>query len=258
MALWKIYSWNVNGIRAGEKKGFAEWLYSSGADIVAVQETKAEPVQLSEALLNPVGFTTAWASSKIKKGHAGVGTFSKTQPNTVIVGMDDERFDGDGRVLITEYEPFVLFNIYFPNGGRGPEWVEYKLAFYRHWLSLVADYQSKGRPVVTVGDVNTAYAEIDLARPKANTKTTGFLPVEREAMKEFWTAGLIDTYRYLHPDEVKYSYWDQITKSRDRNVGWRIDYGFITADLLPYLKSAEIHNEVIGSDHCPISLVLDI
>lgn len=257
MALWKIYSWNVNGIRAGEKKGFLDWLKSCDGDIVAVQETKAEPVQLSQSLLNPDGYTTAWASSRVKKGHAGVGTYSKTAPNTVIVGMDDERFDGDGRVLITEYEPFVLFNIYFPNGGRGPEWVEYKLAFYRHWLGLVASYQAKGRPVVTVGDVNTAYAEIDLARPKENVKTTGFLPIERSAMEEFWNAGLIDTYRHFHPDEVKYSYWDQITRARDRNVGWRIDYGIITSDLLPHLKSAEIHDEVMGSDHAPISLVLE-
>jgi exodeoxyribonuclease-3 len=257
MAIWKIYSWNVNGIRAAEKKGFLEWLKSSGADIVAVQETKAEPIQLSEALLKPNGYTTAWASSRIKKGHAGVGTFSKTPPNTVIVGMDDERFDGDGRVLITEYEPFVLFNIYFPNGGRGPEWVEYKLAFYRHWLSLVAAYQAKGRPVVTVGDVNTAYAEIDLARPKENAKNTGFLPIERAAMEEFWAAGLIDTYRHFHPDEVRYSWWDQKSGARERNVGWRIDYGLITADLLPYLKAADIYSDIMGSDHCPISLELD-
>ena len=257
MALWKIYSWNVNGIRAGEKKGFLEWLDGSGATIVGIQETKADPTQLSEALLQPAGYSSAWNSATIKKGYSGVGTYSKFMPTTIITGLDDLRFDGDGRVLITEYEPFVLFNIYFPNGGRGPEWVEYKLAFYTRFLELVKTYQDKGRPVVVIGDVNTAYAEIDLARPKENVKTSGFLPIERAAMEQVWEAGLIDTFRHLHPDEVKYSYWDQITRARDRNVGWRIDYGFITADLLPHLRAAEIHNEQMGSDHCPISLTLE-
>lgn len=258
MSAWKIYSWNVNGIRAGERKGFLDWLANCGGTVVCIQETKAEPTQLSEGLLKPEGYSSAWNSATIKKGYSGVGTYSSIEPQTIITGLNDPRFDGDGRVLITEYEPFVLFNIYFPNGGRGPEWVEYKLAFYTRWLELVADYQKIGRPVVVVGDVNTAYAEIDLARPKENAKVSGFLPVEREAMEAFWRLGLIDTYRHFHPEEVKYSWWDMKSGARERNVGWRIDYGFITADLLPYLKSADIHSETMGSDHCPISLVLDI
>ena len=257
MAIWKIYSWNVNGIRAGEKKGFLDWLAASDATIVGIQETKANPTQLSDALIKPDGYSTAWNSATVRKGYSGVGTYSMIEPQTVIAGLNDPRFDGDGRVLITEYEPFVLFNIYFPNGGRGPEWVEYKLAFYTRWLELVADYQKKGRPVVTIGDVNTAYAEIDLARPKENAKNTGFLPIERAAMDAFWKAGLIDTFRHLHPEAVKYSWLDQKSGARDRNIGWRIDYGLITADLLPYLKSAEIHNDTMGSDHCPISLILE-
>lgn len=253
----KLYSWNVNGIRAAEKKDFLNWLAQCGGDIVAVQETKAHPDQLSAGLLNPIGYRADWSSAE-KKGYSGVVTYSKVQPVGIKTGFDDERFDKDGRILISDFERFVLFNIYFPNGGRGPEWVKHKLDFYARFLEVVAGYTQQGRSVIITGDVNTAYAEIDLARPKENVKHSGFMPEERIALGEFFTAGLIDTFRTLHPDEVKYTWWDQVTRARERNVGWRLDYFFVTPDLAQHIVAADIHPEVMGSDHCPISLTLDL
>lgn len=257
MAHFKMYSWNVNGIRAVEKKGFLEWLAQCEGDVVAVQETKANPLQLSAALLNPNNYHGDWSSAE-KKGYSGVGTYSKQSPVTIKTGFDDERFDQDGRILISDFERFVFFNIYFPNGGRGPEWVKHKLEFYTRFLGVVADYTRQGRSVIMTGDVNTAYAEIDLARPKENAKKSGFLPEERAAMKAFFDAGLIDTFRLKHPAEVKYTWWDMVTRARERNVGWRIDYFFVTPDLKEHIVEADIHPEVMGSDHCPISLTLEL
>ena len=252
---WKLISWNVNGLRAAEKKGFLDWLAATDADLVAVQETKASPDQISQALLAPTGYQAAWNSSE-KKGYSGTVTYSRDHPLKVINGLGDPRFNSDGRVLIHEFEPFVFFNIYFPNGGRGPEWVSHKLAFYRRFLEVAYNYSQAGRPVVVTGDFNTAYAEIDLARPKENVAHSGFMPEERLGLGEFFEAGLVDTFRHLHPDTVKYSWWDQVTRARERNVGWRLDYFMVSSDLKDRILSAEIHEDVMGSDHCPISLVL--
>jgi exodeoxyribonuclease-3 len=254
---WTFYAWNVNGIRAAEKKGFLDWLARTGADVIAVQETKASPEQLSGDLLNPPGYYGSWCSAE-KKGYSGVGTYSRMRPLSETTGLGDQRFDHEGRVLISEFEPFVLANVYFPNGGRGPEWVAHKLAFYKRFLEVVRRYQEAGRPVVATGDFNTAYAEIDIARPKENVKKSGFMPEEREALGEFFAAGLVDTFRYKYPDTVKYTWWDQVTRARERNVGWRLDYFMVTADLKDKIAAAEIHDDVLGSDHCPVSLVLDV
>ncbi len=257
MTQLKLFAWNVNGIRAVEKKGFLDWLLRTQGDIVAVQETKASPAQLSEALLRPIGYYADWSSAE-KKGYSGVGTYSKTKPLAVKIGLDDERFDSDGRILISDFDRFVLFNIYFPNGGRGPEWVKHKLDFYKRFLEVVAVHMRQGRSVVATGDVNTAYAEIDLARPRENTKKSGFMPEERAALGEFFAAGLIDTFRFKYPTEVKYTWWDMVTRARERNVGWRIDYFLVSRDLKDRIADAAIHADVMGSDHCPISLTLDL
>jgi exodeoxyribonuclease-3 len=254
---WKLISWNVNGIRAAEKKGFLDWLGASGADVVAVQETKAHPDQLSQALLNPPGYQAAWNSAE-KKGYSGTVTYTKHAPLKVIQGLGERRFDTEGRTLIHEFEPFVLFNIYFPNGGRGPEYVAHKLAFYKRFLKVAGEYMQAGRPVIVTGDLNTAYAEIDLARPKENENHSGFMPEERAGLGEFFELGLVDTFRHLHPDTVKYSWWDQVTRARERNVGWRLDYFMVSPDLKDRIVAADIHDEVMGSDHCPVSLVLAV
>jgi exodeoxyribonuclease-3 len=257
MTDWKLISWNVNGIRAAEKKGFVDWLTGSGADLVAVQETKAHPEQLSPALLNPAGYQATWNWAE-RKGYSGTATYSRHTPTRVIQGLNEPRFDTEGRVLIHEFEPFVFFNIYFPNGGRGPEWVAHKLAFYQRFLEVAQKYMKEGRPVVVTGDFNTAYAEIDLARPKENVTHSGFMPEERAGLGEFFEAGLIDTFRHLHPDTVKYSWWDMVSRARDRNVGWRLDYFMVSPDLKDAIAAADIHDEVMGSDHCPVSLVLNL
>jgi exodeoxyribonuclease-3 len=254
---WKLISWNVNGVRAAEKKGFLDWLASTDADVVAVQETKAHPEQLSAALLDPPGYQAAWSSAE-RKGYSGTVTYSRHTSLRISEGLGDPRFDTEGRTLIHEFEPFVFFNIYFPNGGRGPEWVAHKLAFYRRFLEVAQGYMKSGRSVVATGDFNTAYAEIDLARPKENVSHSGFMPEEREGLGEFFQAGLVDTFRYLHPDTVKYSWWDMVTRARERNVGWRLDYFMVSPNLKDRIVSADIHDEVMGSDHCPVSLVLSI
>jgi exodeoxyribonuclease-3 len=247
----------VNGIRAAEKKGFLDWLAASDADLVAVQETKAHPEQVSELLQNPPGYQAAWNSAE-KLGYSGTVTYSRQTPVKVVTGMNEPRFDTEGRVLIHEFEPFVFFNIYFPNGGRGPEWVAHKLAFYRRFLEVAQGYMKVKKPVIATGDFNTAFAEIDLARPKENVNHSGFMPEERAGLGEFFEIGLIDTFRYLHPDTVKYSWWDMVTRARERNVGWRLDYFMVSPDLMDHILAADIHEEIMGSDHCPISLVLSL
>ncbi len=255
--LWKLFSWNVNGIRAAEKKGFLDWLGQCGGDVVAIQEIKAQPEQLSAGLLNPPGYHASFNPAE-KKGYSGVATYSTRPPLAVSTTLNAPQFDTEGRVLISEFKPFVLFNIYFPNGGRGPEWVAHKLAFYRQFLEVAQRYRQAGRAIVVTGDFNTAYAEIDLARPKENQQHSGFMPEERAGLGEYFEAGLVDTFRHLHPDTVKYSWWDMVSRARDRNVGWRLDYFMVSPDLKDRIVSADIHDDVMGSDHCPVSLVLKI
>jgi exodeoxyribonuclease III len=250
----KLLSWNVNGIRALEKKGFSQWLQSCGADIVMLQETKASPEQLPTALCRPNGFHAEWCAAE-KKGYSGVVTYSR-RPAVVSRGLSDTAFDSEGRVLISVFPEFTLFNIYFPSGSSGPLRVAFKLAFYRRFLEIVGGYIARGERVVVAGDVNTAYAEIDLARPRENRMTSGFMPEERAALGEFFAAGLVDTFRHMRPTEAKYSWWSQRTPARAGNIGWRLDYFFVSANLLPYVVDADIHADVLGSDHCPVSLTL--
>lgn len=250
----KLFSWNVNGVRALEKKGFSNWLQSCGADIVMLQETKCSPEQLSDTLCKPEGFYTEWCAAE-KKGYSGVATFSRS-PATTARGLGDPRFDREGRVLISTFPEFTLINTYFPSGSSGMERVAFKLDFYQHFLEVVRASIARGDRVIIAGDVNTAYAEIDLARPRENRMTSGFLPEERAALGKFFAAGLVDTFRHVRPAEAKYSWWSQVTNARERNIGWRLDYFFVSRNLLPYVVDADIHPEVRGSDHCPISLTL--
>lgn len=252
-----IISWNINGVRAAEKKGLLDWLGKSGADVVAFQETKASPDQLSQALREPEGYCSHWCAAETK-GYSGVATFSRLPPAGVARGLGEQRFDTDGRVLVTKHNSFTLFNIYFPNGGRGPEYVAHKLAFYDRFVQNVRELMATGESVIVAGDVNTAYAEVDIARPKENAKVSGFMPEERAAMAAFFDAGLVDTFRYLHPDEVKYSWWAAWGGARQKNVGWRLDYVFVSPDLRDKIVEADILCDVMGSDHCPVTLTLDL
>ena len=249
----KLVSWNVNGLRAAHKKGFLPWLYESNADIVGLQETKAEAEQLPEEVRNPVGYHAYFSHSKGRKGYSGVGLYSRTKPDNVEYGMGIKKFDDEGRIIIGHYGDMVVLNVYFPNGGGGPERLKYKLEFYDAFLKHIESLRKSGKQIVFCGDINTAHEEIDLARPKANENNTGFLPEERAWIDELVYSGYHDTFRHFYPNkEGAYSYWDMKTAARERNVGWRIDYFFISADLVPKLKSAGIAANVYGSDHCPV------
>lgn len=255
----KMISWNVNGIRAIAQKGFLGWLYDLDPDIVGLQEIKAEETQLEEELLNPRHRNSYWNPSRTKKGYAGTAVFSKMNPVKVEYGWGQEIFDLEGRTVMLDFDRFVLFNIYFPNGERSPERLQYKLDFYNSFLEYAMELKKQGRSLVICGDVNTAHTEIDLARPKENQKTSGFLPIEREWIDRLLAAGFIDTFRFKHPDaRDKYSWWSYRGGARQRNVGWRIDYFFISEDLQSKLVDAFILDQVTGSDHCPVGIVLDI
>ena len=252
----KILSWNVNGIRAAQKKGFLSWLSKENPDILCLQETKAHVDQLGEELIKPDGYKTSWSSAE-RKGYSGVAIYTKIDPIDVKNGFGIKRFDQEGRILIQDYKDFILFNIYFPNGQRDEERLKYKLEFYDEFLKYTNKLKDKGRKIIVCGDINTAHKEIDLARPKENEKTSGFLPIERKWMDKFVSEGYVDTFRHFIKEGRHYTYWDPITRARERNVGWRIDYFFITPNLLPNLKSAFIMPEVMGSDHCPIGIELN-
>jgi exodeoxyribonuclease-3 len=251
-----LYSWNVNGIRALQKKGFLEWLDQTRPDILCIQETKADPHQLETEIVTPAGYFSYWASAE-RKGYSGVALFSRVKPSSVQIGMGIEEYDREGRTIIADYDDFVLINAYFPNGSRDHSRVPFKMAYKASFLQYCNQLREAGRKVIFCGDVNTAHREIDLARPKENEKTTGFLPIERAWIDKAVEQGYIDTFRHLCPDEEgAYSWWAYWGSARERNIGWRIDYFFITPDLVDQVSAAKIHADVHGSDHCPISLTL--
>lgn len=253
----RIVSWNVNGLRSLAKGGYWEsFLRGTKPDIFCLQETKASPEQLSEEFLSPAGYSAFFSSCQVRKGYSGVALYSKIEPLSVIYGMNIKEFDQEGRLIGAEYDDFWLVNAYFPNGGRGPERLDYKMRFYDSFLVFVEKLR-KQKPVIFCGDINTAHEEIDLARPKENEGNTGFLPEERAWIDEVVSAGYIDTFRNAHPNQSgEYSYWDTITRARDRNVGWRLDYFFVTSEFIQRVKKAEIHTDICGSDHCPVSITI--
>lgn len=252
---YRLCSWNVNGIRAVEKKGFLDWMKDAEMDVVCLQETKAQPDQLSEALLHPIGYESYW-SSAVRKGYSGTAIYTKISPILAMTSFSDALLDGEGRIVLLEYEDFFLFNVYFPNGGSGAERLAFKMKFYDRFLHEIESFRKK-KPIVICGDVNTAHQPIDLAHPKANEKTSGFLPIERAWMDKLFAHGYIDTFRHLHPDDTeRYSWWDMKTFARSRNIGWRIDYFIVSEELKSSIRSADIHADVMGSDHCPVTLVL--
>lgn len=254
----RIVSWNVNGIRAVAGKGFAESVKAMDADIIGIQETKAQIDQLGPEITALDGYKS-WFYSAERKGYSGTALYSRIEPDDVSFGLGTDEFDHEGRTICADFGKFVLFNIYFPNGGRGDDFVKFKLRFYDCFLDRVRELESKGREVICCGDVNTAHKEIDLSNPKANSKISGFLPEERVYMDHFAEAGLTDTFRMLYPDKPEcYTWWSYKTAARERNVGWRIDYFFATKGLLPKVKESNMMSDVMGSDHCPVYLDLNI
>ena len=251
----KILCWNVNGIRAAVKKGFLEWLQKESPDILCLQETKASPEKLTKDLLEPSGYQTYWNYPE-RKGYSGVATFTREKPVKTSNSFGVKAFDGEGRVIISEYPEFILCNVYFPNGKQGAERLKYKMDFYDAFFDYLEPRRLRGDKIIFCCDVNTAHTEIDIARPKENQKISGFLPEERAWLDKIAAHGYIDTFRQFHKEPGQYTWWDMKTGARGRNVGWRIDYFFITENLLDLVEKALIMKEVTGSDHCPIALVL--
>ena len=251
----KLFSWNVNGVRAIEKKGFLDWLSSESPDILCIQETKAKFEQLPDTLQNIDGYFSYWHSAE-KLGYSGVATFSKQEPLHVQYGLGIDKYDKEGRVIITEFENFLLYNIYFPNGQKDEIRLQYKLDFYDDLLEILDDQVASGNNVIVAGDWNTAHKEIDLANPKANANYSGFLPVERAQLDTYVDHGYVDSFRLFHDEPDRYSWWTYRFGARQRNIGWRIDYFFTNQEFADNISDADIHEDVMGSDHCPVSIEL--
>ena len=251
----KIISWNTNGLRATLRDDLFFPLFTKDRpDILCLQETKCDPDQLPDEAVHIKGYHSFFAVSTYKKGYSGVAVYAKEEPTKVEYGLGIKRFDEQGRTLVLHFKDFVLINCYFPNGGGGPEKLQYKLDFYDAFLEF-ANTLAKKKPVLFCGDVNVAHEEIDLARPKENQNHVGFLPIEREWFDEMLSHGWTDVFRHYYPTTVDaYTYWDQFTRARDRNVGWRIDYFVASAKMMPYIKGTKILSDWYGSDHCPILL----
>lgn len=251
-----IVSWNVNGIRAAEKKGLLDYMYREAPDILCLQETKARAQQLSQALLEPEGYEVHFSSAE-KAGYSGVAVYTKRKPLSVQL-LDEREFDAEGRALVIEYPDFVLINGYFPNSQSGGARLDYKLGYCDAILSLCNALCKEGKHVVVCGDYNIAHKPIDLARPRQNEGNPGYLPEERQWMDRFTSAGYSDTFRLFHQDGGNYTWWSYRTRGRERNVGWRLDYFCVDEGFAPCVVNSEIHSEVMGSDHCPVALTLDL
>ena len=251
----RIISWNVNGIRAVSKKGFLEWITKESPEIVCLQEIKANLDQFPTEIMELKNYEITHHSA-LKKGYSGVATFSR-EKFLDTKKLEISLYDDEGRVLIHEHEHFFLLNCYFPNGQRDHGRVPYKLEFSREIQNKMKQLEKK-KPVIVTGDFNTAHNEIDLANPKTNKNTTGFLQIERDWMNQFIKEGWVDIYRHLHPEKTgAYTWWSNRPTVRERNIGWRIDYFFVSPSLVNKVKSAEIHPHILGSDHCPIVLDID-
>ena len=275
-----LISWNVNGIRAVSKKDISEgmkynqilqkdefvklklidWLHLVSPDALCLQETKAHPEQLTSSLLKPQGYTSNFSSAE-KKGYSGVVTYSKTKPIRLNTDLAVERLNKEGRVMETEFPGLVLLNVYFPNGKLSAERLKYKMDFYEVFLEHVIDLRKQGKSVVICGDVNTAHTEIDLTHPKSNESVSGFLPDERKWIDKLISKGFVDTFRHFNKEPDHYTWWSTraIVKgvtARERNVGWRIDYFFVSEDLIEKVTESKMLSSVMGSDHCPLIMKL--
>ena len=254
----RLFSWNVNGIRAATKKGLLEWLAQTKPDVLCLQEVKATADQFETDALRALGYHVAWHAA-MKPGYSGVATFSLAEPLSVEVGLGESRFDDEGRVLITRHAspvgPITLVNSYFPNAQRDLARIDYKTDFYRLMLQLMSARRAAGEAVAICGDWNTAHRNIDIENWRGNQKASGFTPAERALVDEFLDAGFVDAFRTLHPErKQQYTWWSNRPGVREKNVGWRIDYHLVGAEMMPRVRAASLHMGVLGSDHCPIEL----
>jgi len=254
----RITTWNINGLRAALGKGLVDSLQSFKPDILCLQEIKTRQDQLDvDALRNIQNHFphTTWNPAQ-RPGYSGTATWANLEPVSVDIGLGFEEFDAEGRVIISRYADFWLFNIYFPNGQRDLGRVPYKLDFYSRLLGFCDQLHAQGQQLILCGDFNTAHREIDIRHPRENSHSTGFLPEERAWIDQFLAHGFIDAFRHLYPDRVEYTWWTYLANARKNNVGWRLDYFLVSENLLNRVEDVINHTQIMGSDHCPVTLVL--
>ena len=263
MSVYRLMSWNVNGIRAVSKKSidakgttFTSFLQENDLDMLSIQETKAHTRDIPENLTHIPNYYVYFAQAA-KKGYSGVALYTKHKPHTVQTGLGIAEFDVEGRTIIAEFDDFVLCTAYFPNGGASLDRLAYKLRFYEAFLAHVNKLADRGDNVIICGDVNTAHLPRDLSRPEANEHVSGFLPIERAWIDNLIGAGFVDTLRMFTKDTGHFTWWDYKTRSRERNVGWRLDYFFVNEAMKDCVRSASIATDILGSDHCPVTLDIE-
>ncbi len=253
----KITTWNVNGLRAALNKGAWNWVQQEQPDVLCLQEIKARPEQIPDEFMQKFNPHIVYWNPAVKPGYSGVATFTCVPPLAVDYGIGNTEFDHEGRVIRTKFSDFFLYNVHFPSGQRGMDRVEYKLEFYSNLLAICDQMHASGERLIICGDFNTAHNEIDLRHPKANQKTSGFLPEERAWIDTYLSHGFVDIYRILFPDRVEYTWWTYLLNARKNNTGWRLDYFLISEALIPSVRDVKIHTDILGSDHCPVSLVIE-
>ena len=256
----RLVSWNINGLRAVMKKDFHRSVAKLDADILALQETKIQADQLTPEMTGLAGYDSWFSHATVKKGYSGVAAYSRLAPTQVRYGMGIPEFDNEGRIIEMTFDDFIFFNVYFPNGQMNEDRLQYKLDFYTAFFAYADSLKDAGSSLVITGDFNTAHNEIDLKNPGPNAKRSGFLRIERDRLDKIMENGYVDTFRHLYPDTVRYSWWSYRFNARKNNAGWRIDYFYVTRDILEkgWIKDAFIENDIFGSDHCPLGLVLEI
>jgi len=253
----KIISWNVNGIRAIAKKGFAAIIKNENPDVFCLQETKATVAQTIEVLKDDLPEYEFYGNEATKKGYSGTAIITKTKPISVLYGIGIEEHDDEGRVITAEFEDYFLVTVYVPNSKSGLERLDYRKTWDADFLAFCLNLEDK-KPVIVCGDLNVAHQAIDLKNPKSNyNKSAGYTQTEIDGMDNWLKNGYLDSYRLFYPDEVKYSWWSYRFSARTKNIGWRIDYFLVSNKLKSKLKTAEIHNDLLGSDHCPVSIILN-
>ncbi|MFO7884410.1 MAG: exodeoxyribonuclease III, partial [Desulfobacteraceae bacterium] len=248
----KLISWNVNGLRAVMKKEFTSIVKKLDPDILLIQETKLQEDQRTDEMIDLGGsYESFWSYASVKKGYSGVASYTKLMPDKVVTEFSKPEIDNEGRVIQFDFKKFTLFNVYFPNGQMSDERLQYKLDFYDWFIEYTEKLRDTGKSLIITGDFNTAHNEIDLKNPGPNAKRSGFLRIERDVLDRMVSLGYIDTFRYFYPETIKYSWWSYRFNARKNNAGWRIDYFFVTKDLIDthIVKQAFIDNDIFGSDH---------
>jgi exodeoxyribonuclease III len=251
----QITTWNVNGYRAILRKNALDWVSGVDPDVLCLQEIKLQLDQITEEEASIEGYVGVWNPAE-RKGYSGVVTFHKDEPLEIGKGLGLEKFDNEGRVIHSQFEDFYLFNIYFPNGGQGNKRVPYKLEFYEELLRICDGLHQAGENIIITGDFNTAHQEIDLANPKSNEKNTGFLPEERAWIDKYLEHNFVDAFREMYPEREDYTWWTYRYSARENDIGWRLDYFLVSEGLMERVEDVIIHNDVMGSDHCPVSLII--